>query len=70
MLDVAEAFTAIDTSYAYYGSQHQSSGLVCYFTYCLPNVAVALSKLLSNGHYIFTGSDQVFNHNRHLKVLQ
>ena len=64
MLDVAEAFTAMDTSHANFVSLHHSSGLPCYllFLNCLPNVAVALSEVLSNGRFvtsIFTGSDSL-----------
>ena len=36
MLDVAEAFTAMDTSHANFVSQHHSSGLSCYSLFILP----------------------------------
>ena len=60
MLDVAEAFTAMDTSHANFVSQHHSSGLspAIRCLNCLPKVAVALSKVLSNARFvtsIFTG---------------
>ena len=58
VLDVAKAFTAMDTSNANSVSQHHSSGLPCGLN-CLPKVAVALSKVLSSGRFItsiFIGS--------------
>ena len=36
VLDVAEAFTAMDTSHANFVSQHHSSGLRCYSLFILP----------------------------------
>ena len=36
VLDVAEAFTAIDTSHANFVIQHHSSGLPCYSLFKLP----------------------------------
>ena len=64
MLDVAEAFMAMDTSHANFVSQHHSSGLspAIRCLNCLPKVAVVLSKVLSNVRFvtsIFTGSDSL-----------
>ena len=43
MLDVAEAFMAMDISYAYFGSQHQFwAALLLHCLNCLSKVAVAL----------------------------
>ena len=59
MLDLAEAITTMDTSHANFVSQHHSSELPCYLLFKSPaKVAVAFSKVLSNGRFvtsIFTG---------------
>ena len=65
MVDVAEDFTAMDTSHANFGSQHHSSGLPCYSLFKLSaKGSSGVLKVLSNGRFItsiFTGSDKVYS---------